>query len=147
MPKTFGADGVVQSGVYNAEEYRRLMNGWIDHIEEEYGDDAVFVFGGFIGKASFNGPTSTYPNSHRVNGNLGFASCLLDGEEYDGEMGSPIGAVFEDSALNAPIGSAAYPKELLSEEAREAVERSGGVTAPINPEAEDQEEEPEAPEA
>ena len=126
--------GVVNSEAYSIEEYRERMNGYLDHLEEELGDDAVILIGSFVGNYSFNNETDAYPNSHRIRGNLGYAAELIDGESWDGEESSPLRRSFEDRRLNALAGTVVLPKEYVSEEALNGIENSGGVAAPVNPE-------------
>lgn len=133
----FEADYVVTSGAHSLDQFREMINGYLDHIEAEHGEEVCFLLGGFVGSATFAGETGTFPNSHRMSGNLGYASGLFNEEEYDGEYGVPIGHAFEESDLNAIVGSVAFPVRMLSEEAREAVESGEGIKMPINPEVEE----------
>lgn len=133
----YEVEDVVTSGAYSIDTIREMLTNYLDHIEDEHGEDVAFVLGSFVGSASFAGETGTFPNSHRLSGNLGYASALFNEEEYDGEYDVPIGHTFEDNAFNAIVGSMIIPKEYLSDEARDAIESGEGFKMPVNPEVEE----------
>lgn len=131
----------VNAEAYSVEEYRKRMNSYLDHVEEEFGDDAVILLGSLVGEFSFNGPTDSYPRSHRIRGNIGYPEGMFDTEAWEesgGEGNSPLREAFEERRFNALLGSLVLSTEYVSEQAKERIEESGSIAAKINPAPEEE---------